>query len=208
MAHELADHWLKQFEAFGARWQHNGDMALPHAELTSGLHSDSYLNLTIAIQRARLVSPIANSLLQGLGNNYQSFDRIVGPAYGGIALAFAIAVACDCKFGFTEKVNGQMQLARFTIRPGETILVVEDALTTGGTTLETIEALQQAQANVVPDICVIINYLLEDQLKGFHINSLIDLPIQTWPADQCPLCAQGSQPLRPKDNWGKFQATT
>lgn len=124
---------------------------------------------------------------------------------GSITLAQRIAShlpACK-QAGFTEPDGERLKVSRFELNAGVPVLVVDDVLTTGGTTEKTIAALEAAGATVLDRILVIANRSGQPTFKGRQIISLINLPLVKWEASECPLCAQGSEVLdmSGKDNW-------
>jgi orotate phosphoribosyltransferase len=185
---------------------HDGRPSRPHALLTSGLHSDGFVNCTFVTQRPELVRRIvsepdglaasfprevgqASSLSDGQdARPTLKADWVIGSAFGAITLA-----------------DGEgMKLARFEVAPGEKVLVVEDTLSTGGSTLKTIAALRQAgvaDSDILPCIICLVNRSGFTALSGRQIRALITTNIHTWPADSCPLCKAGSAAVRPKAHW-------
>ena len=102
-----------------------------------------------------------------------------------------------------------MKLARFEIARGEKVLVVKDTISTGGSTLKTIEALQRAGAapgDILPSILCLVNRSGSDALAGRRLCALITTNIHTWQPGDCPLCKAGSKAVRPKANWKELTA--
>jgi orotate phosphoribosyltransferase len=120
-----------------------------HFVLSSGLHSSVYLQCALVLQHP----PEAESFARALAASYQgeSVETVAAPAIGGLVIGYEVARALGARFLWTERdAEGHMTLRRgFTIRPGESVLVVEDVITTGGSTRETIEALKSAGARIV-----------------------------------------------------------
>ncbi len=201
----------------GVLWQFDGERPEePHAVLTSGLHSDGFFNGTVLLQDTALLGQVALSLRDMVEaalemSPYHFADRVIGPAFGAIALAQALAPSVSHGiWGFTEPVHIRanqddpcefgVQLKRFNVR-GETVVVVEDVITTGGSVNQMIAVLEHAGATVLPFILCVANRSGRDHLGDRRIVSLVDLDFQTWAADDCPLCKEGSEPLRPKAHW-------
>lgn len=206
----MATDWIQLFQEQGALWRHDGRPARPHALLTSGLHSDGFVNCTFVSQRPELVRRIVNEaggLAPALPR--EKVDWVIGSAFGAITLAYAVAERLGARAGFTEKEGEGMKLARFALAPGAKVLAVEDTISTGGSTLKTIAALRQAGAaegNILPEILCLVNRSGSNILSGRRIRALITLDIHTWPAAACPLCQAGSPAVRPKNNWKELTA--
>jgi orotate phosphoribosyltransferase len=125
-----------------------------HFQLTSGLHSTVYLQCARVLQypeKAELFGQAIAAQFQG-----QGIELVASPAIGGIVIGHEVARALGARFIWTERDAGKMTLRRgFTVTPGEKTLVVEDVVTTGGSTRETIVSLQQAGANVLAAASII-----------------------------------------------------
>ncbi len=207
--------WLKEFKLHGAIWLHCGDPRAPHALLTSGLHSDGFVNTTAVTCRPELIEGILKSP-DGLGPHLEEArgaDWVIGSAMGAITLAHSAASVLRCRSGFTEKDGDRMTLARFHTLPGEKVLLVEDVITTGGSTLKTFDAVAGTGAEILPFLLALVNRSGRERLHAgkperdrdggisIEIRALITLDIKTWRPDECPLCKNGSASLRPKACW-------
>jgi orotate phosphoribosyltransferase len=135
---------------------------------------------------------------------------VIGSAMGAVCIAYEIAGQHGCLAGFTEPVKGdsgkQMVLKRFNVEPGDRVFVVEDVMTTGGTTLKTVKALKEAGAEILPIFAVLVNRSGKKNLDFIDIAALIDRAMPMWEPDDCPLCKKGSEPIRPKGNWDRLTA--
>jgi len=197
--------WNKIFQEQGAIWIHDGKPTRPHALLTSGLHSDGFVNCTFVTQQPALLQRIltqADGLAAKLPG--EKVDWVVGSAMGAITLAYAVALKLNARAGFTEKDGEGMKLSRFEIAPNEKVLVVEDTISTGGSTLKTIEGIQKGgvpEGNILPYIVCLVNRSGSESLNGRQLRALLTLNIHTWKPDDCPLCRKGSGPVRPKAHW-------
>ena len=140
--------------------------------------------------------------------SYQAPDWVIGPAFGAITLGHEIAHGLNKKFAFTEPVQikgKKMQvLKRFEIEAGEKVLVVEDAISTGGSILKTIEVLENIGVEIIPCVASVVNWSGRDKLGNRDIISLFSAQPKRWTPESCPLCKGGSEALRPKANWKKF----
>jgi orotate phosphoribosyltransferase len=134
---------------------------------------------------------------------------VIGSAFGAITLAYGVAEQLGARAGFTEKDGDGMKLSRFEIAAGEKVLVVEDTISTGGSTLKTIEALHKAgvkDGDILPYIICLVNRSGSDELAGRKLRALITTTIHTWQPNECPLCKAGSQAVRPKSHWKELTA--
>jgi len=158
-----------------------------HFQLTSGLHSGEYLQCARVLQHPN----IAERLGQQLAARVPTCDAIASPALGGLIIGHEVARAIGCRFIFTERdANRKMSLRRgFTVRPGESAVVIEDVVTTGGSTREVIEVLQAAGARVIGAGSII-------DRSGGRVDvgvpraALATLETVAWDPAECPLCKQ------------------
>jgi orotate phosphoribosyltransferase len=200
----MSTDWRKIFQERGAIWLHDGNPERAHALLTSGLHSDGFVNCTLITQDPALVQRILSD--EGLGPQLplERVDWVIGSAMGAITFAFAVAERLGAKAGYTEKEGEEMKLLRFDVGTGNSVLVVEDALSTGTSTPKTIQGILDSgvqKRDLLPAIICLVNRSGKQTLDGHEIRSLLNLDIHTWQPSECPLCKNGSQPLRPKKNW-------
>jgi orotate phosphoribosyltransferase len=196
--------WRKIFQEQGAVWLHDGAPARPHAVLTSGLHSDGFVNCTFVTQQPALLQKIL-SASDGLAQKLPpQVDWVIGSAMGAVTIAYAIGLQMKARAGFTEKDGETMKLSRFQVSPGEKVLVVEDTISTGGSTLKSIEGIKAAgvpDENILPYIVCLVNRSGSKSLGGRELRALIDIDIHSWQPADCPLCRAGSQAVRPKSHW-------
>lgn len=201
----MSTDWKAVFQDHGAIWIHDGNPSRPHALLTSGLHSDGFVNCTFVTQHAALLQRIVSEP-DGLAEKLplERVAWVVGSAFGAVTLAYAVALKLGARAGFTEKDGDGMKLARFEIEPAEKVLVVEDTISTGGSTLKTIEGIQKSGVpaeNILPLIVCLVNRSGSGALAGRELRALITTDIHTWQPAECPLCKAGSQAVRPKTHW-------
>ncbi len=216
-----ADAWISEYESRNAFWIHDGNPRRPHALLTSGKHSNGFFNSELVMEDANLLDEAAFDLLKILARNglsVQNVDRVVGPAMGAITLAHEVARHIGRKRGFsclrayTEKEESEagkiMVFKKTVIRPDEQVLPVEDVLTTGTSVDHAAEAIRGAGGVVVPFVAVLVNRSGLTEVRGKKIIALIDREMPMWKPHECPLCAQGSEALRPKENenWSRLNA--
>jgi len=159
-----------------------------HFRLTSGLHSNEYLQCAQVLQYPQLAERFGHELAARL----PACDVVVSPAIGGLPIGHEVARAKGARFIFTERdASGQMILRRgFSLRPDEKALVIEDVVTTGGTTREVIEVAQAAGARVLAAGSIIDRSGGRVDL-GVPRVALATLDVVAYPPDFCPLCQQG-----------------
>lgn len=166
-----------------------------HFLLSSGLHSETYLQCALVLQHTDL----ATELCFKLGSNFRSekVDFVIAPALGGIIVAHEVAKALGVRAMFAERVNGKLVLRRgFSINPGEKAIVVEDVVTTGGSTMETIRVVTEAGGVVVAAGSIIDRSGGSVEL-GVPYKSLITLSINAYQPSECPLCKKGIPAIKP-----------
>jgi orotate phosphoribosyltransferase len=159
-----------------------------HFRLTSGLHSNEYLQCALVLQHPAIAERFGRDLAALL----PACDVVVAPAIGGLPIGHEVARAKRARFIFTERdATGKMILRRgFALRPGEGALVVEDVVTTGGTTREVIEVATAAGARVLAAGSIIDRSGGRVDL-GVPRVALATLDVVAYPPDFCPLCQQG-----------------
>lgn len=157
-----------------------------HFQLTSGRHSDTYVQCARVLEDPALTTRLAQAMVERVGE--RQIDMVAAPAVGGIIIGFAVAQALGVKFIFTERQGGAMVLRRgFEIPAGARVLVVEDVVTTGGSVAEVIELVRAAGG--VP---VAVTSLIDrGGPKAFDIElvPLLQLEVESWEPHSCGLCA-------------------
>ena len=144
---------------------------------------------------SRLGADLAHSLRRVMGDLEPA--AVVAPALGGVLVAHEVARAFGCRGVFTERQDGVMTLRRgFTLEPGEPVVVVEDAITTGKSTREVLDAMAAAGAKVLA-VGSLVDRSVGEVEFGVPRSSLLRIEVPTYPADACPLCAAGSKPVKP-----------
>jgi len=166
-----------------------------HFQLTSGLHSTVYLQCARVLQYPKVAEQFGRAIAEQFRE--QGIELVASPAIGGIVIGHEVARALGARFIWTEREVGQMTLRRgFTITPGEKTLVVEDVITTGGSTRETIECLQQAGANVL-GAGSIIDRSGGDVDVGVPRVALASLKVLAVDPATCDACRQGDPVVKP-----------
>jgi orotate phosphoribosyltransferase len=166
-----------------------------HFQLTSGLHSTVYLQCACVLQypeKAEQFGCAIAAQFQG-----QGIELVASPAIGGIVIGHEVARALGARFIWTEREAGQMTLRRgFSVTPGEKTLVVEDVITTGGSTLETIECLQQGGANVLAAASIIDRSGGAADV-GVARFALASLKVVAVEPQNCDACRVGEPVMKP-----------
>jgi orotate phosphoribosyltransferase len=181
---------MKKFEEAGA-------IQKGHFKLTSGVHSDTYIQCAQVMQYPGFM----HNLCSELGKKYRGddIDVIVGPAIGGIVMAHVMARVLGpwVRAIFTERENGKMTLRRsFEIKEGEKVLVVEDVTTTGSSVREVIDIVKSRQGKVV-GVGVLIDRSGGKVNFGVKTEKLLTVDIKTYLPEECPLCKKGIPVVKP-----------
>ena len=166
-----------------------------HFILSSGLHSPQYLQCALALKDPEDAAQFGRAIAEHFTG--QEIDTVASPAIGGIVIGFAVAQALNVPFVWTERDNGVMTLRRgFSVAEGEKILVVEDVITTGGSTRECIKVIEDRGAQVVAAASIIDRSDGQADV-GVPRVSLVTLAVPTYSADLCPLCERGIAIIKP-----------
>lgn len=176
-------------------FRRSGALLEGHFRLTSGLHSPGYLQCALVLQHPR----DAEALGAALASRVRSLGAhvVLSPALGGIVIGQEVGRALGVRAIFAERQDGALTLRRgFSLEPGETVLVVEDVVTTGGSTRETMEVARAAGA-VVVGACSIVDRSGGNQQLGVPYHALLPMDVKTYQPDQCPLCQQGIPVVKP-----------
>lgn len=166
-----------------------------HFCLTSGLHSDTYFQCAKLYQYPDIVEKLAYELSLKLKNI--EFDTIVAPAIGAVIFGYEVARQSKKRNLFVERKDNVMQLRRgYTIKKNERVVIIEDVITTARTIFETKEALKEFDCNIVAVGCIVDR--TQDKLKDeFEIYSLLKSSPVTYEPDNCPLCKEGIELVKP-----------
>lgn len=166
-----------------------------HFILSSGLHSPKYLQCALALQFPSDAAKFGRAIAEHFAG--VEIETVASPAIGGLIIGFAVAQALNVRFLWTERENGAMTLRRgFSLKENEKILVVEDVITTGGSTRECIEALASRGAKVV-GAASIIDRSNGTADVGVPRIALASLDVPTYKTEDCPMCANGDEAVKP-----------
>jgi len=176
-------------------FRRSGALLDGHFRLTSGLHSSGYLQCALVLQHPQSAESLGRALADHAADLRAT--AVLSPALGGIVIGQEVGRALGIRALFAERQDGQLMLRRgFTLSERDRVLVVEDVLTTGGSTRETMEVAKAAGAQVVGAASIV------DRSSGsiqFDVpfNALLDVALPTYEPDKCPLCAQGLPVVKP-----------
>jgi len=176
-------------------YEKTGALMRGHFRLTSGLHSDIYLQSALVLQYPEHAERLGEALAAPFTD--ARAQTVLAPAIGGILVAHEVARALGVRALFTEREDGAMRLRRgFTLTPGERCLVVEDVITTGGSTREVVECVRASGGSVIG-----VGSLIDRSggTAAFDVKraSLATVSASTWPPEACPLCKSGGHAIKP-----------
>jgi orotate phosphoribosyltransferase len=178
-----------------ALFRRAGALLEGHFRLSSGLHSNGYLQSALVLQHPK----DAGALGAGLAGRVAAWrpDVVLSPALGGVIIGHEVGRALTVRALFAERFEGKLTLRRgFSLSRGERVLIVEDVVTTGGSTRETIEVATSTGAEVVGAAALIDRSSGTAQL-GVPLEALARLSLPTYEASACPLCAKGVPVTKP-----------
>ncbi|MEF8792710.1 orotate phosphoribosyltransferase [Thiohalorhabdus sp.] len=173
-------------------YRDSGALLEGHFLLSSGLHSDRYLQSALVLQDPARAELLCRGLAERLP---PGIEYVVGPALGGVVVAYEQARALGAKAQFTERKDDAMQLRRgFHLPAGARTLIMDDILTTGTSIRECYEALQDTEAEFVGCGCLVDRSNGRADVAGLDLYPLVRVAVQTWDPAECPKCTAG-EPL-------------
>ncbi|HEX8370514.1 MAG TPA: orotate phosphoribosyltransferase [Pyrinomonadaceae bacterium] len=176
-------------------FKETGALLEGHFILSSGLHSPNYLQCALALQYPADAAKFGRAIAEHF--NGENIETVASPAIGGLIIGYAVAQALNVRFIWTERENGLMTLRRgFSVRENERILVVEDVITTGGSTRECIEALESRGAKATGAASIIDRSGGQADV-GVPRIALATLEVPSYKTEDCPLCARGDVAVKP-----------
>jgi orotate phosphoribosyltransferase len=171
-----------------------GALHTGHFQLSSGRHSDRYVQCALLLSHPEDAEAVGRELADALRDTQP--DLVVGPALGGVIIAHEVARALGVPCLFTERKDGEMTLRRgFHVPEGARVVVVEDVVTTGGSVKEVIALLTGMGAEVLAVGSIVARAPTSPFEQRYE--SLLHLPIESWTAEECPLCKAGGAPTKP-----------
>lgn len=166
-----------------------------HFLLTSGRHSDKYLQCAKIFQYTKYSEELCRALAEKFAG--KGVELVIGPAIGAIQMSYEVSRHLGVKNIFAERENEKMTLRRnFTIEPGQKVLVVEDVVTTGGSVREVIDIVREHGGEVV-GLGVVVDRTGGKIDFGVPLESVISMEVVSYEADECPLCKKGLPLIKP-----------
>lgn len=166
-----------------------------HFLLTSGRHSDQYMQCAKLFQYPEYSEIICRSLAESFEN--KGVELVIGPAIGGIIIAYEVARQLGAKAIFAEREEGVMTLRRgFEIPAGAKVLVAEDVITTGGSVREVIELVKRTGAELI-GVASVVDRSNGKVDFGVKLHAAISIDIPSYEAVDCPLCREGIPIVKP-----------
>jgi len=166
-----------------------------HFRLTSGLHSSLYIEKFRLLESPQYTAALCQDIAQRFIN--QRITVVVGPAMGGIIIAYEVARTLGVRAIFCEREDGKLTLRRgFQIEPSDRVLVVEDIVTTGGSVKEVLAVVEQSGATIV-GVGLLVDRSGGEISLGYPTEALLTISVPTYAPDNCPLCAQGLPIVKP-----------
>ncbi len=166
-----------------------------HFLLTSGRHSDKYLQCARIFQYTKYSEELCKMLAEKYKNS--EIDMVIGPAIGAIQMAYEVSRHLGVKNIFAERQDGIMTLRRgFNIEKDQKVLIVEDVITTGGSVKEVIEVVKNHGGNVI-GVGVIVDRSGGNADFGTRLESVISIDVQSYTSEECPLCKQNIPVVKP-----------
>ncbi len=171
-----------------------GVMNTGHFLLTSGRHSDKYMQVSRIFEYPEYAEALCKELPSKFG---EKPDIVIGPAIGAIQMSYETARQFGARCFFAEREEGVMTLRRgFHIEEGKKVLVVEDVITTGGTVREVIDLVKKA-GGVVIGVASVVDRSMGKVDFGVPFKAVYSADIKSWEPDECELCKKGIPFIKP-----------
>jgi orotate phosphoribosyltransferase len=173
----------------------SGALLEGHFKLSSGLHSSRYMQSALVLQHPELASALGEALAERA--RHLQPTAVLSPALGGIVIGQEVARAIGARALFAERQEGALTLRRgFTLSPADRVLIVEDVITTGGSTRETA-AVAEAHGAHVLGAAGIVDRGTDPARLHMPLYTLVQLQVPAYQPDACPMCAQGVPVTKP-----------
>jgi len=183
-------------EAILETFREAGALLEGHFLLSSGLHSPKYLQCALVLQDPARAERLCGRLARAFAD--ERVETVVGPAMGGILVAYELARALGATAIFAEREEGRMRLRRgFRIEPGRRVLLAEAVVTTGGSLREVLALVREAGAEVVGVAALVDRTSGRDPGFGMPLTALVQLDVPTHVPEECPLCREGVPVVKP-----------
>jgi orotate phosphoribosyltransferase len=176
-------------------FRHAGALLEGHFRLTSGLHSDRYLQSALVLQYPEFAQALGSALAER--TRHLQPTVVLSPALGGIVIGQEVGRALGVRSIFAERQDGTLMLRRgFSLEPSDRVLVVEDVITTGGSTRETA-VVAEGQGAMVAGAAAIIDRGSDPARLSLPLQTLVRLEVPTYQPESCPLCKKGIEVVKP-----------
>ncbi|HJR61406.1 MAG TPA: orotate phosphoribosyltransferase [Vicinamibacterales bacterium] len=176
-------------------FRQSGALLEGHFRLSSGLHSERYLQSALVLQYPEFASALGEAL--AARTRHLAATAVLSPALGGIVIGQEVGRALGVRAIFAERQDRTLMLRRgFSLSSNDRVLVVEDVITTGGSTRETVEVATAAGATVI-GAAAIIDRGRNDATLGLPFYALVNLEVPTYQPESCPLCVRGEPLTKP-----------
>ncbi|MDQ6970983.1 MAG: orotate phosphoribosyltransferase [Mariprofundus sp.] len=179
-----------------AMYENAGALLNGHFILSSGRHSARYLQSALVLMDISNATALATALIEKVDGScvdFDAIDMVVAPAIGGLVIGQEVARLLNKPYIFTERKEGEMQLRRgFSIPAGSKLLVVEDVITTGGSVCECMAVVREHGGEPVQILAVVDRAPGADGRFDVPCDTVIQLDVETFAADDCPMCQAGA----------------
>jgi orotate phosphoribosyltransferase len=176
-------------------FRQSGALLEGHFRLSSGLHSDRYLQSALVLQYPEFAEQLGRALAKR--TTHLQATAVLSPALGGIVIGQEVGRALQVRALFAERQDGALTLRRgFSLEPADRVLVVEDVITTGGSTRETIAVAEAAGARVI-GAGAIIDRGSDSSRLNVPLQSLVRMDVPAYAPEACPLCAKAIPVVKP-----------
>jgi orotate phosphoribosyltransferase len=176
-------------------FRQSGALLEGHFRLSSGLHSDRYLQSALVLQHPDFAEQLGRALAER--TSHMQPTAVLSPALGGIVIGQEVGRALQVRALFAERQDGKLMLRRgFTLSAADRVLIVEDVITTGGSTRETITVAEDAGARVI-GAASIVDRGSDATRLNMPLQSLMKMEVSAYPPESCPLCAKGIPVVKP-----------
>ena len=191
-------------------YEENQALLKGHFKLSSGKHSEYYLQSARVLENPAVAEEIMKELAKQIKESGIKIDAVCSPAIGGLLAGYELARQLGVRFIFAERVNGKMTIRRgFEVKDGEKVLICEDIITTGGSALETATQIEENGGDVVAFAAIANRGYCKREGSDLEVKSQCKLPsdiplfaledfvFETYEADECPMCKTGSKAIKP-----------
>jgi orotate phosphoribosyltransferase len=182
-------------------FRQSGALLEGHFKLSSGLHSSRYLQSALVLQYPDLAERLGTALAAKVRHLQPTV--VLSPALGGVVIGQEVGRALHVRAIFTERLDGAMTLRRgFSLAPDDRVVIVEDVITTAGSTRETIAVAESARAQVV-GAAAIVDRGTDPSRLNHPLQTLLTLEVPSYQPEACPLCAGGEPVVKPGSRPGR-----